>query len=221
MRRAGEVCARFNPEKSEHVVRKHDAAHHQENRAQKNSAIHDRLQNAEYVVTALEQRKEEAPVQRDMHRPQNKQHHAQNLVNGGRFKEIIAAHQHERRDRHRDIKRHTDFCGNRHIREYTLFRLHVVFVAHGLKPFVARSFAGNFDCQMLEPGIRSRSVPMLDASPILRADFLFLNRFQPPFEHECAKVRNGVEFSVEADVLVRQFNAELYVAVIFLCNQVV
>lgn len=56
---------------------------------------------------------------------------------------------------------------------------------------------------------------------ILRADFLFLNRFQPPFEHECAKVRNGVEFSVEADVLVRQFNAELYVAVIFLCNQVV
>ena len=56
---------------------------------------------------------------------------------------------------------------------------------------------------------------------ILRAGFLFLNRFQPPFEHECAKVRNGVEFSVEADVLVRQFNAELYVAVIFLCNQVV
>ena len=36
--------------------------------------------------------------------------YAQEALNGGRFKEIIAAHQHERRDRHRDIKWHTDFC---------------------------------------------------------------------------------------------------------------
>ena len=126
--RAGEVCARFNPEPGEHVARKHDATHHQENRAQKDPAIHDRLQDAECVVAALEQRKEESPVQRDVHRPQNKQHHAQNLVNGSRFKEVIAAHQYERRDCHRDIKRHTDFGGNRHIKEYTLFRLHAVFL---------------------------------------------------------------------------------------------
>ena len=159
VRRAGKICARFNPEKSEHVVRKHNSAHHQENRAQKDPAIHDCLQNAECVVAALEQRQKKAPVQRDVHRPQNKQHHAQNLVNGGRFIKIIAAHQHERRDRHRDVKRHANFSGNRHIKEYTLFQLPVVFVTHGLKPFVAPAVARDFNRQMQEPGIRSRTVP--------------------------------------------------------------
>ena len=159
VRRAGKTCARFNPEKSEHVVRKHNSAHHQENCAQKNPAIHDCLQDAECVVAALEQRKEKSPIQRDVHRPQNKQNHAQNLVNRSRFKEVIASHQHERRDRHRDIKRHANFSGNRHIKEYTLFQLPVVFVSHGLNPFVAPAVARDFNRQMLEPGIRSRTVP--------------------------------------------------------------
>ena len=141
VRRAGEIRAAFDAKPSKHMVRKHDATYHQENRAQKNPAIHDRLQNAECMVAALEQRKKKSPVQRDVHRPQNKQHHAQNLVNGSRFKEVIAAHQHERRDCHRDIKRHANFGGNRHTKEYTLFQLPVVFVTHGLKPFVAPAVA--------------------------------------------------------------------------------
>jgi len=48
------------------------------------------------------------------------------------IKKTVPTHQHEGELVHRDIKHHTNFGGNRQIREYKLFQLPVVFVAHGL-----------------------------------------------------------------------------------------
>ena len=69
---AGKTCTAFNTEPSEHVIREHHPAYHQEQNAHDNACVNNRPHDSQSVVFSLEKALDPRTVPNNVNYPQNK-----------------------------------------------------------------------------------------------------------------------------------------------------
>ena len=72
MGRTRKTCTAFNTEPSEHLIREHHPAYHQEQNAHDNANVNNRPHDSQSVVFSLEKALDPRSVLNDVNRPQNK-----------------------------------------------------------------------------------------------------------------------------------------------------